>query len=79
MPKYMYDCEECGEFCVKQEIVEDPINECPTCHRDVKRSIKGSTQGLIYGKDIEYMSDSDRDKFRKDPERAMKRRKALGL
>jgi putative FmdB family regulatory protein len=79
MPKYTYECEQCGEFSQRQEITDDPTEECPTCGEPVERIITGLRQGLIYGKDIEHMSDSDREKYHKDPERARRKREQLGL
>jgi len=77
MPNYLYDCEKCGEIKIRQEITDDLLSKCPECEGKVSRSIKGFKQGLVYNKDIEYMSDADREKYHKDPERAEKKRRAI--
>lgn len=44
MPTYEYACDACGfEFEREQRITEDPIRECPKCHKnDARRMISGS-------------------------------------
>ena len=43
MPTYEYACKACGhEWSVEQRITEDPLKECPNCHKPkAERQISG--------------------------------------
>jgi putative FmdB family regulatory protein len=48
MPTYEYECPSCGyKFEVFQSIMDDPISECPRCHKKPHRIISGGA-GLIF-------------------------------
>jgi putative FmdB family regulatory protein len=33
MPYYIYSCPVCGQMEVQQKMSEEPLEECPRCHR----------------------------------------------
>jgi len=37
MPYYDYECLKCGIFEVRRSIKDDPLKECPTCGREIRR------------------------------------------
>ena len=43
MPIYEYKCAECGVFEATQRITEDPLGECPTCQRKVRKLISNTS------------------------------------
>ena len=43
MPIYEYNCAECGVFETTQRITEDPLEECPTCQRKVRKLISNTS------------------------------------
>ena len=45
--RYSYRCPECGVFVIEQSMKDDPVGECPTCGRPVKRII-GKNINVIY-------------------------------
>ncbi len=48
MPTYEYRCPSCGfQFEEFQSILDDPITECPKCHKTTHRIISGGA-GLIF-------------------------------
>jgi putative FmdB family regulatory protein len=48
MPTYEYECIHCGEnFEVFQKITDPPLDNCPKCHKKVRRLIS-SGAGIIF-------------------------------
>lgn len=43
MPIYEYNCAKCGVFEATQRITEDPLGECPTCQRKVRKLISNTS------------------------------------
>lgn len=43
MPIYEYNCAECGVFETTQRITEDPLEDCPTCQRKVRKLISNTS------------------------------------
>lgn len=42
MLTYEYECESCGlRFERRQAITDDPVDECPSCHANVRRLLSG--------------------------------------
>jgi len=64
MPKYDYECKECGIFEVEQKIQDNVYNVCPKCNsKDIMRLIsKGA--GVIFKGDgwseINYKSKGEK-------------------
>ncbi|MDY0060497.1 MAG: zinc ribbon domain-containing protein [Myxococcota bacterium] len=49
MPTYVYECEKCGDFEVRQAITAPALTECPTCAGAVRRVLAGGTSFQIEG------------------------------
>lgn len=65
MPTYEYRCPSCGyEFEEFQSIMDDPITECPRCHKATHRVISGGA-GLIFKGTGFYETDYKRKGERK--------------
>ncbi|MFA6349641.1 MAG: FmdB family zinc ribbon protein [Candidatus Omnitrophota bacterium] len=48
MPTYEYECSHCGnQFEAFQRMTDKPLEECPKCHKKVKRLIS-SGSGVIF-------------------------------
>ncbi len=43
MPIYEYKCSICGVFEATQRITEDPLKECPTCRREIRKLISNTS------------------------------------
>ena len=43
MPIYEYNCAKCGVFEATQRITEDPLEDCPTCQRKVRKLISNTS------------------------------------
>jgi putative FmdB family regulatory protein len=57
MPTYEYHCTECGhEFEAFQNIKEEPVTSCPSCHGRVERRISGGAGFLFKGSGF-YITD----------------------
>lgn len=57
MPRYAYECDECGvRFDRMQHFNDDPLTECPECHGHVHRLI-GPVGVIFKGKGF-YVTDS---------------------
>lgn len=56
MPTYEYQCGNCGNFEVFSGIKEEPLKECPTCGRFVKRMI-GCGGGFLFKGGGFYITD----------------------
>ena len=64
MPTYDYQCLDCGiKFELFQNMTEDPIQECPDCHGNVKRLI-GAGAGLIFKGSGFYSTDYRDDGYK---------------
>lgn len=46
MPKYVYECEQCGEFEVDQRIEEPTLREHPGCGKRAQRVIPKTSFSL---------------------------------
>ena len=58
MPTYDYECNSCGlEFEIFQKMSDDPIKDCPSCGKEVKRLIGGGL-GVIFKGSGFYVTDN---------------------
>jgi putative FmdB family regulatory protein len=40
MPAYLYQCQSCGaKFKLKQSFSDQPVTDCPKCHRRIVRRV----------------------------------------
>ncbi|MBO8142491.1 MAG: zinc ribbon domain-containing protein [Firmicutes bacterium] len=49
MPTYEYRCEQCGTFDYVQAMTDDPLTECPTCGKPVRRLISRNVNIIFKG------------------------------
>jgi len=49
MPTYTYLCGHCGEFDLRQSILEPALVACPQCEGSVKRIITGGVGFIMKG------------------------------
>jgi len=49
MPMYEYECPACGKFEVQQRITAEPLTECGTCGKPVRRLISTTSFALKGG------------------------------
>ena len=50
MPIYEYQCQACGhQFETTQRITEDPLKECPQCHKPQLQRLISSTAFMLKG------------------------------
>lgn len=49
MPRYDYNCENCGVFEVVQSITESPLEQCPNCGGKVTRLISSNVNVIFKG------------------------------
>ena len=67
MPTYEYQCQECGyEFEKFQYMSEDPIKECPKCHKDRVKRLISAGSGIIFKGSGFYATDYRKGKRDKD-------------
>ncbi|MFC1611729.1 FmdB family zinc ribbon protein [Myxococcota bacterium] len=50
MLTYTYQCEQCGEFEIRQGIADPRLSNCPECSGPVRRLIAGDTGFIMKGK-----------------------------
>ncbi|MFQ6677900.1 MAG: FmdB family zinc ribbon protein [Fidelibacterota bacterium] len=57
MPTYDYICKDCGHiFEIFQSMSDPSVEECPSCHGQVRRVVSGGT-GLIFKGSGYYLTD----------------------
>ncbi|MCL2093522.1 MAG: zinc ribbon domain-containing protein [Treponema sp.] len=57
MPTYGYECKSCKHtFDAFQSMKDDPLTECPKCHKELRRLINGGG-GLIFRGGGFYVND----------------------
>lgn len=58
MPTYQYRCSLCGhEFEEFQSMKEDPLKECPVCHKEGLQRLIGGGAGMIFKGSGFYLTD----------------------
>ena len=70
MPTYEYECLDCGhKFDKFQQMVDEPLKQCPKCKGKVKRLI-GSGSGIIFKGTGFYATDYRKGAPEKAPEKS---------
>jgi putative FmdB family regulatory protein len=50
VPTYEYECRACGKgFERRQPITEAPLDECPSCHGELRRLVSGGSGFIVRG------------------------------
>lgn len=58
MPTYEYACPKCGhQFETFQSMKDEPLKECPKCHRKSLKRLLGTGAGLIFKGSGFYITD----------------------
>jgi putative FmdB family regulatory protein len=67
MPTYEYVCQKCGhEFEAFQSMRDDPLKECPKCHKKALKRLLGSGAGLIFKGSGFYITDYKKPAAKKE-------------
>jgi len=75
MQTYEYVCDDCGhKFDELQSFSEEPLKQCPECHKNTLRRLFGSGAGFIFKGagfyQTDYRSDSYKSAAQKESEAA---------
>jgi len=67
MPNYEYECQSCGQtFEMFQFMTEEPIKQCPKCHKNKAKRLISAGSGIIFKGSGFYATDYRKDKSGKD-------------
>jgi len=67
MPNYEYECQGCGHKFEKfQYMTEEPIKQCPKCHKNKAKRLISAGSGIIFKGSGFYATDYRKDKLGKD-------------
>ena len=68
MPTYDYECKNCGHiFEYFQSMADEPLTNCPDCHKESLRRLVGGGMGVIFKGSGFYVNDAKKSSSTSQP------------